>query len=65
MKPSPPKKEKHLGDWQAPDIFKTSDFFGVSTAEEQSTDGMEDSAQETQKSSDEQTGENTTQSTDR
>ena len=55
-----------MGDWQAPVIFKTSDFFGVSTTEEQSTDDMEDSAQETQKSaSDEQTGENTTQSTDR
>ena len=65
MKPSPPK-EKHLADWQAPVIFKTSDFFGVSTAEEQSTDDMEDSTQDTQKSSsDEQTGENTTQSTDR
>lgn len=66
MKPSPPKKEKHSAEWQAPVIFKTSDFFGESTTAEQAKDGTEDSAQETQTlSSDEPTEESGTQPTDR
>lgn len=66
MKSSPPKKEKSLTDWQAPVIFKTSDFFGLSSTEEQSTDSAKDSAQDTEKlTSDDQMEESTTQITDR
>lgn len=44
MKPSPTKKEKNLAEWQAPAIFKTSDFFGVSAVDDTCKDDAEDAS---------------------
>lgn len=64
MTQNPPKKEKNLSDWQAPVIFKTSDFFGPTSTEKQSAGG--DTQETTVKSlPKEQAEDNSSQSTDR
>lgn len=66
MKHNPPSKEKNLNDWQAPVIFKTSDFFGPRSTGEQSTHGAQDSTQDTMElSADDKTEDSTAQTTDR
>ena len=65
MKPSPPKKDKNLSDRQPPVIFKTSDFFGLTSSEAQSTDDTQDSDKDTLTlSSIDQTQDTMVQSTD-
>lgn len=62
MTHNPPKKEKNLAGWQAPVIFKTSDFFGPTSTEKQSAGA---DTQQTTVKSDDQTEDNSSQTTDR
>ena len=67
MTQNPPKKE-NLTDWQAPVVFKTSDFFGPTSTEKQSTgDDTQESGKEMINSSPvaDQTQESSNQTTDR
>lgn len=64
MKGSPSKKEKLLGDWQAPAIFKTSDFFGDSVKDEECADSSKATAFDTNDQSEEQASETFAPSTE-
>ena len=68
MTQNPPKKDKDLSGWQAPAVFKTSDFFSstVQETEKQSTedDTQESTEQSTVSSADNQT-DNSSQTTER
>jgi len=64
MKASPSKKEKQVADWQAPAIFKTSDFFGDSAKDEECADSSEATALDTNDQSEEQARETFAPSTE-
>lgn len=64
MKASPSKKEKQLADWQAPAIFKTSDFFGESAEGEECADSSKATALDTNEQSEEQARETFAPSTE-
>lgn len=64
MKASSSKKEKQLPDWQAPAIFKTSDFFGDSAKDEECADSSKATAQDTNDQSEEQVRETFAPSTE-
>ena len=65
MTQNPPKKEKNLSDWEAPVIFKTSDFFGPTSTEKQSAgeDTRETTKETETTNSDDQTDDNSSQTT--
>lgn len=69
MTQNPPKKDKNLSGWQAPAVFKTSDFFSptLATTEKQlAEENTQESTKQTTKSSaDDQTEDNSTHTTDR
>lgn len=64
MKASSSKKEKQLPDWQAPAIFKTSDFFGDSAKDEECADSSKATALDTNDQSEEQVRETFAPSTE-
>lgn len=53
MTQNPPKKDKDLSGWQAPAVFKTSDFFS-SIVQETGKQSTEDDTQESTEQSTEQ-----------
>lgn len=70
MTQNPPKKDKNLSGWQAPAVFKTSDFFSptLATTEKQlAEENTQESTlkQTTKSSADDQTEDNSTHTTDR
>jgi len=69
MKHNPPKKDRNLSGWQAPAVFKASDFFR-STLQATEKQSAEESTQElteqsTEPSADNQTDDNSSHTTDR
>jgi len=69
MTQNPPKKDKNLSGWQAPAVFKTSDFFSstLQATEKQSAEEntQEATKQSTESSADNQTDDNSSHTTDR
>lgn len=69
MTQNPPKKDKNLSGWQAPSVFKTSDFFSstLQATEKQSAEEntQELTQQSTECSGDNQTDDSSSHTTDR
>ena len=69
MTQNPPKKDKNLSGWQAPAVFKASDFFSstLQPTEKQSAENstQESTEQSTESSADNQTDDNSSHTTDR
>ena len=59
MTQNPPKKDKNLSSWQAPAVFKTSDFFS-STLQVTEKQSAEEKTQESTQQSTESSGDNQT-----